>query len=58
MVKSIANYGVFWTEDSLKEPSVGVESTGKQDGILKIIIVRNNLFELFVYILRATDKTY
>ena len=56
VIEGIADNYVFGTQDGLEETSVGIETAGEQDGVLKSIVVCDGFFEFFVDILGAADE--
>ena len=56
MVQAVGNHGICGSKKRLKQPSVRVETGGKQDAVLFAQKPRQPLFQLTVNVLRTTDK--
>ena len=57
VVKCIADNGVFVGEKRFEHTAVGIETGGIENGVFGLEVVGYGLFQLFVGILCATDKT-
>src|SRR5450432_398832 len=58
MIELIRYNGIRFTKQGLKNASVGIESRHIQNSVLHSEEFRNLLFQLFMDILGAADKTY
>ena len=56
MVEGIRDNGVIGREKGLEHTAVGVEAGGIEDGVLRMEIVCDGLFQLLVDILGAADE--
>ena len=56
VVEGVRDNGVLGCEKGLEHTAVGVEAGGVQDGVFRVEIVCNGLFQLFVDILGAADE--
>jgi len=57
MVKSIRNNSIFVGEDSLKETSISIKTTGEEDGIFMSMELGNLCFQIFMEILGSANKS-
>lgn len=57
VIEGITDDCIFWSKNSFKETSVGIEPTWEKNTILQLIVLGYNFFELLMYILSSTDKT-
>ena len=58
MVQGVRDDGVFLSEEGLEHTSIGVETSGIENGVFSLEVVGDGCFKLLVDVLRSADETY
>ena len=58
MVERVGDNRIFFGQQRFEESSVGIKTSGIEDGIFRAEEIGDDAFQLFVRVLRTADKTY
>ena len=56
VVQRITDDRIFGAEEGLEDPTIGIEASGVENGILRVEVASNGLLELLVDVLRTADE--
>lgn len=57
MIESITDNKIFRSVDCFEETSIGIETAWKQNCIFSVVIIGDNLLQIFMNVLGTADKS-